>query len=37
MGGEAICSPWLFNELGKGSEPGSEAREENSKKWWKLW
>lgn len=25
------------NELGKGSEQGQAAREENSKKWWKFW
>lgn len=25
------------NELGKGSETGQAAREENSKKWWKFW
>lgn len=24
-------------ELGRGSEQGQEAREENSRKWWKIW
>ncbi|MBV1932495.1 MAG: hypothetical protein KUG71_12360 [Porticoccaceae bacterium] len=24
-------------ELGRGSEKGQEAREENSRKWWKIW
>ena len=27
----------MQNELGKGSEQGQAAREENSKKWWKFW
>lgn len=25
------------NELGKGSDKGQQARQENSKKWWKFW
>ena len=25
------------NELGRGSEKGQQSREENSRKWWKLW
>lgn len=34
---KAMKSEQLQNELGKGSEQGQAAREENSKKWWKLW
>lgn len=34
---KAMKSEQMQNELGKGSEKGQAAREENSKKWWKFW
>lgn len=34
---KAMKSEQMQNELGKGSEQGQAAREENSKKWWKFW